>query len=203
MSAATDRLAWLEAKAPILFLTGGALYTVFVGNIVLSTFAGTSVALADTAAWVAWVLILLGTLGLYPALVERRPYLARAAAGLSVVPLVCSTIVAVGTLVEAAGILSEAPGPLGLAPFVAIFTFYPVMALLGIAVLLTDVHPRAVGVLMLVLASGFPLFWTVLSSLPAHVSNGVDLVLYLGIGLALLTGGVQADGAEPAADPTA
>lgn len=202
MASETDRLRLLEAKAPHLFLVGGALYAVLVVNRVLSTYTGTSFPQATIFAWVATILIPLGLLGLYPALVQRRPYLSRVAAGLTVIPIICSAIVAVGELIKAAGLLSEAPGALRMLPFVGIVSFYLVMALFGITTLLADTYPKAVGILMLVTASVFPLFFIVLSSLPAFIGNTVNLLVYLGIGIVLLNDGVSPDRAEPPTDAT-
>jgi len=202
MAADGGKLAWLGENAAKLFLVGAALYAVFVANQVLTTYTGTSYWFASTFAWAAWILVPLGVLGLYPALVERRPYLSRAAAVVTVIPVLCSAIVFTGEIVEAAGILSEAPGVLALTPFVGIVTFYVALALFGVTVLIADVHPKAVGVLMLVIASLFPLDRTVLSGLPGFVPNGVELVAILAIGLVLLTEGVPTDEARTPAGPT-
>ena len=78
-----------------------------------------------------------------------------------------------------------------------------VMALFGLTVLLADVHPTALGVLMLVIASLFPLFEIVLSGLPGFVPNVIELVAVLGLGVVLLTTGVPADGVEPPTDTPA
>lgn len=203
MSSERGWFGLLEAKAPTLFLVGGALYAVLVANRILGTYTGTSFSLASTFAWAGTVLVPLGLLGLYPALVERRPYLARVAAGVAVILALSSSIVAVGESIEAAGLLSEAPGPLALTPFVAIISMYLGFALFGIATLLADVHPKAVGILMLVNASVYPLFMTILSGLPVYVANGVNLVAFLAIGLTLLTADLPTDGIEPPADTTA
>jgi len=203
MASELGHLESLEAKAPILFLVGGALYAVFVAHKVLLTYAGTSFTLANALAWLTWVIVSLGLLGLYPALVERRPYLTRAAAVVAVIPALCSAIVTVGKIFKAAGMFSEPSGPLGLIPFVAIVTFTLSMLLFGVTTLLADVHPKPVGVLMLVSASVFPLFMTVLSGLPDFVGNGLSLVAYLGIGVVLQMAGVPTDGVEPPADTAA
>lgn len=203
MASETGRLELLEAKSPILFLAGGALYAVLVINRILTTYTGTSFEPASTIAWVAWILVALGLIGVYPTLVDRRPYLSRAAAAVAVIPAVCSAIVAVGETIKAAGIISEAPGLLGMAPFAAFITMYLVFALFGITVLLADVHPKSVGILMLVSAAGFPLFMTILSGLPGFIANGINLIVYLGIGIILLNTNVSTAEVEPAADPTA
>lgn len=203
MPSETGRLNWLEENAALLFLIGGALYTVFLGNSILTTYQGTSYWFASLFAWAAWILIPLGLLGLYPALIERQPYLSRAAAVVAVIPALCSGIVFFGELSEAAGLLTEAPGLLALTPFVTFITFSLAMVLFGITTFLADVHPKAVGVLMVVIASLFPLGMTVLSSLPDFVLNGVELVAILGIGFFLLTADVPTDGVDKSTDTTA
>lgn len=199
----TELFDKLDAWSAALFLGGGVLYAVLVANRILMTYTAMAVPHASTVAWLGWILVSLGLLGLYPALVDRRPYLARIAAVVAVVPGVCSAVVAAGELLDAAGILTEAPGLLGLAPFAAFVTMYLAFALFGVTVLLADVHPTAVGVLMLVSAVGFPLFMTVLSGLPSYVANGVNLVAYLGVGLLLWTDGVGPAEVDPPVDQTA
>jgi hypothetical protein len=204
MASETGWLESIEAKAPELFLAAGGLYVVFVVNRILSTYTGTSFTYAEVFAWVSWIVLGFGLLGLYPALVERRPYLSRVAAFVLVVPVVCSAIVAVGIgILEPTGILTEAPGLLGLAPFAAIVTMYVALALFGIAALLADVHPKPVGGLMLAIALLYPLWMTVLNSVPTFVANGIDLIAYLAIGVLLLTADLPTDGAEPPAESVA
>jgi len=204
MASETGRLELFEENASTLFLAGGALYAVFVVNRILSTYTGTSFTYADVFAWVAWVLMGFGLLGLYPALVERRPYLSRVAAALLVVPIVCSATVAIGTgVLEPTGVLTEPPGPVALAPFAAIVTMYLAFALFGVTALLADVHPRAVGIIMLAVALLYPLWMTVLSGVPTFVANGLDLVAPLAIEVVLLTADVRSDGVGTLADPAA
>lgn len=202
MASETGRLRWLEANAANLFLLGGALYAVLVANRILATYTGTSFPQATVFATVAGILIPLGLLGLYPALVERRPYLSPVAAAVAVVPILAWSLVLVGNVLDATGVLTEAPGPLGLTPFVAMITFHLAFALHGVTVLLADVNPKAVGVLMLVTAIVFPLWMTVLSGLPSFVGNGVSLVTFLGIGLLLRNAGLPTDGVDTPAEPT-
>lgn len=203
MVSKSGRLRTLEENASKLFLIGGALYVIFLANRILTTYTGTSFSLASLFAWAAWILIPLGLLGLYPALVERRPYLSRAAAVVAVIPVISSAIVLIGEIIKAGGLLSEAPGPLGLTPFVAFITFSLAMALFGITTFLEDIHPKAVGILMVVIAFLFPLNMTVLSSLPDFIINGVELVAILAIGFILRTADVPTDGVNTPVDTTA
>lgn len=204
MVSETGRLAWFEANAAKLFLAGGVLYAVFLANQILATYTGTSFQFAETFAWTATILFPLGLLGLYPDLVERRPYLSRVAAVVAVVLAVSSIVAAVGVgILRPAGILTEAPGPLALTPLVGIGTLYLSFGLFGTTALLADVHPKAIGILMVVTASVSPLFMTVLSGLPQFLANVINVVAYLGIGLILLTAGLPTYGVEPAAETPA
>ena len=177
----------LDEKAPLLFLAGGALYAVLAANRLLATFVGTSYWFASTFAWAGTVLVLLGLLGLYPALVERRPYLSRVGAAVALIAAFASFVVLVGELIKAAGLLSEAPGPLWVSPFVGMFGADLAFLVFGGAVLLTGTHPRVVGGLLLLLPITLPLWFTVLSSVPSYYSDLLALVVYFGIGFALWT----------------
>ncbi len=204
MPSETGTFSTLEEHVPKLFLVGAALYAVFVASEILATYSGTSIPQDTTFASAATVLIPLGLLGLYPALVERRPYLTRVAAVLVVVAAICWAIIVLGAgILEPTGVLTEPPGPLALAPLVGLATLYPAYALFGITVLLADVHPKAVGVLLLVAAVSVPLVRIVLTGVPSFIPNVVNLLAYIGVGVTLLTAGVPTDGVEPPADTPA
>lgn len=204
MPSETGTFSTLEEHVPKLFLVGAALYAVFVASEILATYSGTSIPQDTTFASAATVLIPLGLLGLYPALVERRPYLTRVAAVLVVVAAICWAIIVLGAgILEPTGVLTEPPGPLVLAPLVGLATLYPAYALFGITVLLADVHPKAVGVLLLVAAVSVPLVRIVLTGVPSFIPNVVNLLAYIGVGVTLLTAGVPTDGVEPPADTPA
>lgn len=204
MESETGRLSWFEANSGKLFLAGGALYAVFLANQIFTTYTGTSFQFAETFAWTATILFPLGLLGLYPDLVERRPYLSRAAAVVAVILAISSTIAAIGVgILRPTGILTEAPGLLALTPLVGIGTLYLSFGLFGTTALLADIHPKAVGILMVVTASVSPLFMTVLSELPQFIGNVINVVAYLGIGLILLSEGVPTFGADSPADTPA
>lgn len=201
MPANDGTVGLLEANASTLFLVGGALFTVFIANAVLTTYEGSSYWFASTFAWAAWVLVPLGLLGLMPALTDRRPYLARIGAVAAVSCVLSSALVFVGELLEVAGLLSEAPGVLGLAPFVAFITFSVAMALFGIAALVADGVPGAAGVLMLVTASMLPLGLTILGSAPTFVTSGVEWLSILAIGALLRSSGAARSEIDRSAEP--
>jgi hypothetical protein len=204
MVSESGTLESLEAKAPILFILGGVLYGIGTVGLIITTYTGTSFGMDTTFAALGKVLVPLGLLGLYPALVERRPYLSRAAAVVAVIPAACWSLAFVGGgILEPAGILDGAPGPLALAPFVGFIGLYVAFALFGIASLLADVHPRALAVLLLVYPAMFPLWMTVLSGVPDFVSGVYAVVIFAAIGVVLWNADVAGAEPEVPAEPTA
>lgn len=204
MTSDTGTLELLEAKAPILFLLGGVLYGVGTVGLILATYMGTSFGTDTTFAALGKVLVPLGLLGLYPTLVKRRPYLSRAAAAVTVIPVACWSLAFVGGgILEPAGVLDGAPGPLALAPFVGFIGLYLAFALFGITALLVDVHPRVLVVLLLVYPAMFPLWMTVLSGVPDFVSGVFSVAVYAGIGVVLWNTNVSTAETEVTAEPIA
>ena len=204
MVSESGTLESLESKAPILFILGGVLYGIGTVGLIITTYTGTSFGMDTTFAALGKVLVPLGLLGLYPALVERRPYLSRAAAVVAVIPAACWSLAFVGGgILEPAGILDGAPGPLALAPFVGFIGLYVAFALFGIASLLADVHPRALAVLLLVYPAMFPLWTTVLSGVPDFVSGVYAVVIFAAIGVVLWNADVAGAEPEVPAEPTA
>lgn len=204
MVSESGTLESLESKAPILFILGGVLYGIGTVGLIITTYTGTSFGMDTTFAALGKVLVPLGLLGLYPALVERRPYLSRAAAVVAVIPAACWSLAFVGGgILEPAGILDGAPGPLALAPFVGFIGLYVAFALFGIASLLADVHPRALAVLLLVYPAMFPLWMTVLSGVPDFVSGVYAVVIFAAIGVVLWNADISGAESEIPAEPTA
>lgn len=204
MVSVTDALAWLEAKAPILFLLGGVLYGISSVGMLLVTYTGTSFVGDTTLAAAGKVLVPLGLFGLVPALLERRPYLTRAAAAVAVIPLAGWSLVLVGEVIlKPTGIVSEAPAMLALTPWVGFLGLYLAFALFGIAALLADVHPRALGVLLVFYPAMFPVWLTVLSGVPDFGYGLFAMAVYTGLGLTLRTADRTTDAADVPAEPTA
>lgn len=204
MVSVTDALAWLEAKAPILFLLGGVLYGISSVGMLLVTYTGTSFVGDTTLAAAGKVLGPLGLFGLVPALLERRPYLTRAAAAVAVIPLAGWSLVLVGEVIlKPTGIVSEAPAMLALTPWVGFLGLYLAFALFGIAALLADVHPRALGVLLVFYPAMFPVWLTVLSGVPDFGYGLFAMAVYTGLGLTLRTADRTTDAADVPAEPTA
>lgn len=204
MAAETRWWGSLEAKAPVLFLLGGLLYGIGTAGLILTTYTGTSFGADTTFAALGKVLVPLGLLGLYPSLVNRRPYLTRAAAALTVIPIGCWSLVFVGEAVlEPTGLVTEAPEPLAVAPFVGFIGLYLAFALFGLTALLEDVHPRVLVGLLLVYPAMFPLWMTVLSGAPDFLSGVVAVVVYAGIGVVLWNADDPVTEAEVPAEPIA
>lgn len=204
MAANASWLDWLEAKAPLLFILGGVLYGVGTVGLVLTTYTGTSFLPDTTFAALGKVLVPLGLIGLYPSLVEQRPYLARAAAIVAVIPAACWSLAFVGGgILVPAGVIDGAPGPLGLAPLVGFLGLYVAFALFGIAALLTDIHPRVLVGLLLVYPVMFPVWVTVLSGVPDFAYGVFAVAIYAAIGLTLWNADSSTAEADPAAEPTA
>jgi hypothetical protein len=204
MASETSKLELLEAKAPELFLLGGVLYGIGTVGLILTTYTGTSFGANTTFAALGKVLVPLGLLGLYPSLVERRPYLSRAAAAVAIIPAACWSLAFVGGgILEPAGIIDGAPGPLAMAPFVGFIGLYVAFALFAIATLLADVHPKILVVLLLVYPAMFPLWMTVLSGVPDFVSGVYAVVIFSSIGVVLWNADIQTAKTEVTAEPTA
>ena len=202
MPSETGHLESLEAKAPILFLVGGALYAVFVANSVLTTYTGTSFSEANTFAQIGKAFIMVGTIGLFPTLATERPYLARAAAVVAAIPAIGWAFVGMVGIAEAVGLISGHPDP-AFVPFVLLITKNLAFVLFGVTVLATDIHPKVIGVLLLVWASLLPLWMTVLSGVPIFVGDIIGLLVTLGVGVALLKADIPATRSETPAEPTA
>lgn len=202
MVSATGYSESLEAKAPILFLLGGALYAVFVANSFFTTYTGTSFSGANTFAQIGKAFIMVGTIGLFPALATERPFLARAAAVVAVIPAIGWAFVGVVGIVEAVGLISGHPEPAFLA-FALLMTKNLAFVLFGVAILVTDSHPKAIGALLLVWASLLPLWMTVLSGVPIFVGDSIGLLVTIGVGVILLKADISATRSETPAEPTA
>lgn len=204
MASETGTLDVLEAKAPTLFLLGGLLYGVGTVGLILTTYTGTSFGADTTFAALGKILVPLGLLGLYPALVERRPYLTRAAAAVAVIPIAAWSLALVAEVIlKPIGIVTEAPGVLAMTPFVGFIGLYLAFALFGLTALLGDVLPRVLVALLLVYPAMFPLWMTVLSGVPDFVSGVFAVVVYGSIGVALWNADVSTTQADVTAEPAA
>lgn len=200
----TDRdglLGVVEERAPTLFLIAGGLLVILGANQALKTFVGTSYPVVQNFVGPAGFLVgVIGLFGLYPALADRTPKLARAAAAVATI-LLAGWVAIIGmSLARAAGIISESGGPLAVVPFVVIASMILTFALFGVTSLRTGAHPRPIGALLLVEAAMFLLL--VLNAAPFVLIDVGHVLAFVGVGVTLRTGGVPTESGEPATDAT-
>jgi hypothetical protein len=201
----TDRrgaLGWLEQRASALFLVAGGLAVVFGANTALRTFVGTSYPIVqDVIGPIGFLVGVIGLFGLYPALADRTPTLARVAAAVAVVPAVGYLAIVVMGIGSTAGVLSYPTGPLAAIPIVVIVTMVLAFGLFGVTSLRAGVRSRVVGALLLVESVMFLLL--ILNVVPFVLIDVGHVLAYLGVGVTLWTEGVPAGSAEPVADADA
>jgi hypothetical protein len=140
-----------------------------------------------------YVIGFLGLLGMYPTMVDESPWLARAGAVAAVLGMIGLSALTVLHLAVLAGVIARG-GPAWFGVFVPLPLVGFVVGYLsiGIASLRTDVHPRTVGLLLLVpgiivvvmivqILAG----WT--SQLQAFVISAGEAMAHLAIGATLKT----------------
>lgn len=192
------RVASLERWSPTLFLVGGGLVLGHAAVRGIEAFTPTAPP-PDVFGPLGYLLALVGLLGLYPALVDRTPTVARVAAVVALVPLVGWAAISIATLAGAAGVLGTSlPGLFGgffLVHMAALFLTY---VLFGVASLRAGVHARTVGVLLLVppvllvsLMAGAAVIGG--STIGAFVIGSLQAVVHLSIGGLLRAGATPAD----------
>lgn len=207
----SDLLEPLGGKSARLYLIAGVLLLVFAANTGARTFADAGVdAVYSFFGPAGFFVGFAGLLGLYPALVDRRPRLARVAAAVAAIPLVIWFVVAGVGLGSAAGVLPDASVVLPAPVFIAAFPLTILAYLLfGATSLRADVHSRAVGVLLLAPAAVFLTLMVAVQSPAVTGVNGLEFLIdtghavaHLAIGAALWTGDASPDHAAAAADST-
>lgn len=197
----------LENWSPVLFLFAGGLV---IGHAAIrGVEAFTDVAPPpDVFGPTGYLLAVLGLLGLYPALADRTPRLARTAAVVAAVPLVGWVIISASSFGEVAGVLPSESWVLpGVFFVVHLVTMVLTYVLFGVASLRAGVHSRTVGRLLLVPPALFVVMMaggaTVGYSAPGAFVVGSGLALaHLSIG-AVLWAGTPTDHQAPSADATA
>lgn len=208
----TDRtgvLDQIEGKSATLFLVAGGLLVVFAANTGARTFADAGVSAVHSIFGPAGFFVgIVGLFGLYPALADRSPLLARAAAVVAAVPLVGWFVVAGAGIGSTARVLPGAsvllPGP---AFIVVILTTLLAYVLFAATSLRTDAHSRTVGVLLLAPAAVFLTLIVGAQVLPPAewlefaIDSGHALAL-LAVGGALRADGVPTEPARAAPDST-
>lgn len=139
----------LERWSPTLFLVGGGLVAGHATIRGLEAFTAVSPP-PDVLGPVGYFLGMVGLLGLYPALVDRSPRVARSAAAVAIVPLVGWSWFSIAAFAELAGIVPPAsaaiPGPVFL---VHVVTFVLTYGLFAVASIRAGSSLRLVGVLLL------------------------------------------------------
>lgn len=132
----------------MLFFIAGALLVVF--SAILGTVAFTDLAVREVRSVFGpggFALAFVALLLLYPSLVERDPWPARAGALFGLAGLVGSTLVSLKTLAEVLGLL-EAPAWTSALDVLIIIGLIPGFLSFAIAVLRTDLFPRPLGFLL-------------------------------------------------------
>lgn len=200
-----------EQWSATAFLIGGLLMVIDGALVVANIATGAEhwMLLGQAFVGAAWTAALIGLLGLYPGLADRRKWLSRVGAVLAVIGVVTFAVMAIASLAFYAGI------PDG--EFTALVPFFlpgvllgSVLAFLlfGIATLRTGASSRTVGILLLILPlivlTNFFLGVSGIES--AAITLGIvigDALVMLALGYVLRTETAPVDHAEPAPGPTA
>lgn len=202
----TDRNAvvdLLEGRAPALFLVAGMAMIVFGTNTYLKTFAGTSYPVVQLVIAPAGFLTgVLGLFGLYSALADRAPRLARVAAGTVLITTAGWVVIIVTGIGGVLGVLSQPTGPLAVVPLVVIVTMILGFGLFGATILHTGSYPWLVGALLLLESAMFLVLILDLAPYLLLIDVG-HVVAFLGTGGTLWRAGAQSASAEPAPDSPA
>jgi hypothetical protein len=192
----------LRPWSPRLFLVAGVGAFAFAINNALTAYTGTSYPLVGVVvAPAAFLLAVLGLLGLSTDLVGTGGTLARVARGVAVLPALTWTLIIVGGAAEYAGLLSGAGGLPPLLSLVTIVLMILTYLLFGVTTLRTDVLPTAVGVLMLLEVVAFLLVATRL--VPPYAIDLLHTGINLGIGGLLASQGADRAGTDVPADSAA
>jgi hypothetical protein len=146
----TTRWDTLEQRSSTMFLVAGGLWVILAALFTAEAFMDMPTSAAQsffgpTAYGVAFV----GLLGLYTALADRTPRLARAGAIFVVIGIVGAVVLALSAGSQLTGIIEARPAwdtvfnlPLLVGVVLGFFTF-------GVTSLRTDVYSRSVGLLLL------------------------------------------------------
>lgn len=213
----TSHWELLERRSETLFLVAGGLlvgYTTLNGLTAFTDVASPMV--EDVLGPVAFAVGFLGLLGIYRALFDRTPRLARAGAVFAVLGGVGFGAIALQSLGQLTGLVSAHPP-----------AWFPVVLLLGatgtilgfplcgVAVLRTGVHSRTVGTLLMAptvifalmlsqaaLFAQFGLFSESTMQLSAFLISSGQAVAYLSVGYALSLSSVRTDCTVAGSDVT-
>lgn len=184
-----SRWRTIERWSPTLFLLGGAGVITHAAVQALEAF--TSVAPPpDVFVTVGHLIAIAGLLGLYPALVDRQPWLGRVAAGLTFLALAAWMIMSAGQFLAVAGAVESLSAVLPGVFFVGVLLVTLLAyALAGVGGLRLEDRPAADGLLLLAPAALMAVLLgkTVLVGVTA--ADGV--VIGGGLGLSMLVLGYR------------
>lgn len=210
MSPNTDGTS-LEEWSSTLFLVAGGLLAITTALWALEVFVNTDTEVTrGVFAPAGMAVAFVGMLGLYPSLVDRTPWVARAGAlfaAVGIVGMVGRLVAAGGQLV---GIYDAAPAWVD--PFQLPFLIGIVLGFItfGVAIVRTDVYSRTVGLLLMVPGILFPVVLATVivfggGDFPyvIHVlHNGADTLVLLGVGYLLRDKTIPTNHPEQTADTT-
>lgn len=199
----------LEQRRSTLFFVAGGLLAIVAGLWAVEVFMNTDMKLARIVAPAGMAVAFVGLLGLYPGLVDRTPWLARAGAFFAAVGVVGTGVIAVIAGSQLLGIILARPTwanlfelPLLIGIVLGFITF-------GVASLRTDAYSRAVGLLLLVPGILFPAVLVTVSVMGGDfpyvvhvIHNGADALVLLVVGYLLRPKDMPTDRAEPTPDTT-
>lgn len=193
-------LTVLEARTPVVFFVAGVLMVAFAVNTYLKTFVGTSYPVIQNAvAPFGFLVGVVGLFGLYPAIADPAPRLARVAGAVATITTAGWVIILLNSIGRLAGVLSEPEGPLAMAPIVVIVSMILAFALFGTTSLYTGAHSRLVGGLLLVESTMFLVLLARVAPYLLLIDIG-HIVAYLGLAITLRATAVTADGTDRASD---
>lgn len=205
------RWEWLEQWRATAFLVGGVLIAVnaaIVATGILVASERVIMLLGEAVNAAGWTVALVGLLGLYPAFADRSRWLARVGAVCAAVGVVVFATVSVLSFVYYLEILD---GSLqGLVPLIlpgVIIGSIVAFVSFSIVSLRTDVHPRSMGILLLLpaclvvvnIAGGVAGIDS--STVLLGIVSGLALVM-LAIGYNLRTATASTDLSDPTAETT-
>lgn len=207
----TSHWTSLEEWSSTLFVGAGGLLAILAALWAVEVFLDTDTSILRNVSGPAGMAVaFVGMLGLYPALADRTPRVAGAAALFAMAGIVgtVARVLAAGS--QLLGLVAARPA--WVEPFQLPFLIGIVLGFItfGVAVLRTDVFSPTIGVLLLVPGILFPVvLGTVIAfadgSFPyvIHVlHNGADAVALLGVGYLLRLNDVPIDRVKPTPDTT-
>lgn len=199
---ADSTLDSLERLSPTLWFVSGGIGVVYASLYGMEALVGTYPSVRALFGPVMNVAAFLALLGLYPGLVDRRPWLARVGGGFAALATVGSFV----ALLEAAGAVSDEATWFVVSQLVSIVLGMSLAFLaFGAGSLRSELHSRTVGVLLLVPALIMVLNLGVVIGGYASpegrlLVSGLWAVTYLAIGISLRTDGGSSVSATPTPD---